>query len=221
LSVTTWILLAVSAALAAGGASAMVIAAQRVRRQDRYVEAVRTAAITDPLTGILNRRGFIGALQRELARAKRYGLRFVIAYVDVRGLKAVNDSEGHLAGDALLEEVARLLRDCARADDVVGRLGGDEMGLLLVQQGPEGAEAVLRRLRNQIPVCREALGLTTPWDLTIGTAAFPTDGETVNALIAAADRRLYEQRGISLPRPRLRWPSEVRRGHASRGRRAT
>jgi diguanylate cyclase (GGDEF)-like protein len=219
-SVITWILLTVSAVLAGGGASAMVIAHRRVRRQDQYVAAVRAAAITDPLTGILNRRGFIGALQRELARAKRHQLRFVVAYVDVRGLKAVNDSEGHLAGDALLEEVARMLRDCARADDVVGRLGGDEMGLLLVEQGPEGADAVLRRLRNQIPVRRDALGLLTPWDVTIGTAAFPTDGSTVNALIATADRRLYEQRGISLRRPRLRWPSEARRAHASRGRRS-
>ena len=128
----------------------------------------------------------------------RYGRPFVLAYVDVRGLKAVNDTEGHLAGDALLKEAAGLLSDSARADDIVGRIGGDEMGLLLAEQGPEGAEAVTSRISEQIPARRATLGLRSQWDLTIGTASYPEDGETVNDLLAAADRRLYRQRGIAL-----------------------
>ncbi len=192
--------LALAAALAVGGLSAgwAVYSGHRVRRQAGALAAMSTAALTDQLTGVLNRRGFLEAVERELARAKRYDRGFVLAYVDVRGLKGVNDTEGHHAGDELLKEAASLLQDSARADDVVGRLGGDEMGLLLVEQGAEGADAVRRRVAAQVPDRREKLGLHSSWDLTIGTAAYPEDGETVDDLLRVADLRLYEQRGIDL-----------------------
>ena len=192
--------LALAAALAFGGLSAgwALYSSHRVRRQANAFAAMSTAALTDQLTGVLNRRGFLEAVERELARARRYERGFVLAYVDVRGLKGVNDTEGHRAGDELLKEAASLLQDSARADDVVGRLGGDEMGLLLIEQGVDGAGAVRRRVENQVPIRREKLGLHSPWDLTIGTAAFPDDGETVDDLLRVADERLYEQRGIDL-----------------------
>jgi diguanylate cyclase (GGDEF)-like protein len=190
------------------GAIAVYLAGVRLRRQAGYVAEVTAAAMTDPLTGVFNRRGFLDALDRELSRSRRYGHPFILAYTDVRGLKQVNDSHGHLAGDAVLKEAAQLLRDSARADDVVGRLGGDEMALLLVQQGLEGADAVVGRIRAGISERRRRLGLSTTWDLTIGLAAFPDDGDTVSGLLATADRRLYEQRGIQLVRRRVRWPAE-------------
>ncbi len=193
-----WLALALSLALATVGASAAFVATRRVKRQAGQFAAVTAAALTDPLTGVLNRRGFIEALERELARARRYNLRFVLAYIDVRNLKGVNDTEGHLAGDELLKDAAHLLKDSARADDVVGRLGGDEMGLLLVEQGAEGADVVINRITSQIPERQEALGLRAPWDLTVGTSSFPDDGSTATELLATADRRLYEQRGIAL-----------------------
>ncbi len=193
-----WLALAFSLALAAATATAAFVATRRVKRQAGQFAAVTAAALTDPLTGVLNRRGFIEALERELARARRYNLRFVLAYVDVRNLKGVNDTEGHLAGDELLKDAAHLLKDSARADDVVGRIGGDEMGLLLVEQGAEGADVVINRITSQIPERQEALGLRAPWDLTVGTSSFPDDGSTVTELLATADRRLYEQRGIAL-----------------------
>jgi diguanylate cyclase (GGDEF)-like protein len=151
---------------------------------------------------VLNRRGFIEAVERELARARRYRHPFVLAYVDVRGLKTVNDTEGHLAGDTLLKSVAVLLTECARADDVVGRLGGDELGLLLVEQTPEAAMVVTRRIADQVAARRKTMSLGAHWDLTIGSAAFPQDGQTVDELIATADRRLYQQRGIHLAESR-------------------
>ncbi len=110
------------------------MAGRRARRQAAGSTAVSAQALTDPLTGVLNRRGFLDAAERELARARRYEHPFALAYVDVRGLKAVNDTEGHLAGDELLREAAGLLTDSARADDVVGRIGGDELALLLAEQ---------------------------------------------------------------------------------------
>jgi diguanylate cyclase (GGDEF)-like protein len=92
------------------------------------------------------------------------------------------------------------LRDCARAGDVVGRLGGDEFGLLLTEQSASGADIVQARLRAQIPDRRAAIATDVPWDLTIGTAAYPHDGDSFPALLSAADRRLYAQRGIQLRR---------------------
>lgn len=193
-----WLALGGALAFAAGAGAWAMYSGYRVRRQARQFAAMSTAALTDPLTGVLNRRGFTEAAERELARAKRYGRPFVLAFVDVRGLKAVNDTEGHAAGDQLLTETARLLQDSARADDVVGRIGGDEMGLLLVEQNNQGAAAVRRRIDAEVRARRSTLGIRSPWDLTIGTASFPQDGDTVEDLLHAADLRLYEQRGISL-----------------------
>jgi diguanylate cyclase (GGDEF)-like protein len=138
------------------------------------------------------------AAEREHARAGRYDRPFVLAYVDVRGLKAVNDTEGHLMGDELIKTVAGLMKESARADDVVGRIGGDEFALLLAEQTAEGAEPVIRRIRAHVSERRSAMEIRVPWELTIGIAAFPEDGSTLEELLGVADRRLYEQRGIAL-----------------------
>jgi diguanylate cyclase (GGDEF)-like protein len=193
-----WIALAAALALAGTAGVATIVAGRRARVQTQRLAAVSAQALTDPLTGVLNRRGFLAALERELARARRYGRPFALAYVDVRGLKAVNDSEGHLAGDELLCEAAGILEDSARADDVVGRIGGDELALLLGEQSGEGADVVANRIKAQVPERRAALRLREPWDLTIGTASYPADGTSADELLEVADRRLYEQRGIEI-----------------------
>jgi diguanylate cyclase (GGDEF)-like protein len=193
-----WIALGACVLLTASMGGVALRNGRRASRDRGQLERVKAVAKTDPLTGVLNRRGFTEAVDRELARARRHDRQFVLAYVDVRGLKAVNDTEGHLAGDELLKGVATLLTESARADDVVGRIGGDELGLLLVEQSGDSAAAVTRRIEAQVSARRSALGLRTPWGLTVGTAAFPEDGDTFDDLVAAADRRLYEQRGIAL-----------------------
>jgi diguanylate cyclase (GGDEF)-like protein len=93
-----------------------------------------------------------------------------------------------------------LLTESARAHDLVGRIGGDELAVLLAEQSPEGAAAMTQRVRSQIPAHRTSLGLATAWDVTIGTSSFPEDGDTFEQLLEAADRRLYQQRGIDLAR---------------------
>lgn len=193
-----WIVLGAALLLAALLAAAAWRTGLLARRRRKQMEIVSEAALTDPLTGALNRRGFTEAVERELDRARRYDRCFALAFVDVRGLKRVNDSEGHLAGDELLRQTATLLQESARTHDVVGRLGGDELGVLLVEQSAEGAEAVITRIREQLPESRIRSGLHTAWDLTIGTATFPEDGDTFEGLLGTADRRLYQQRGIAL-----------------------
>jgi diguanylate cyclase (GGDEF)-like protein len=193
-----WAALAVAFGLAFVFAAVALRSSRRARRREKEFVAISAAAQTDALTGILNRRGFVEAAERELARASRYDRPFVLAYVDVRGLKAVNDTEGHLMGDELLGAVAGLMRESARADDVVGRIGGDEFALLLDEQTAPGAEPVVRRIQARVQERRAAMEIRVPWELTIGIAAFPEDGNTLEELLGVADRRLYEQRGIAL-----------------------
>ncbi|MGB8880185.1 MAG: GGDEF domain-containing protein, partial [Solirubrobacteraceae bacterium] len=193
-----WIALAAAFALALAFAAMALRSSRRARKREMEFVAISAAAQTDALTGILNRRGFMDASERELARASRYNRPFVLAYVDVRGLKAVNDTEGHLMGDELIKTVAGLMKESARADDVVGRIGGDEFALLLGEQTVESAEPVIRRIRARVAERRAAMEIRMPWELTIGIAAFPQDGSTLEELLGVADRRLYEQRGIAL-----------------------
>jgi diguanylate cyclase (GGDEF)-like protein len=101
---------------------------------------------------------------------------------------------------------------------VVGRIGGDEFALLLTEQSADFADVVTSRIRRRVADRRAALKLGVPWDLTIGTAAYPEDGQTFDELLATADRRLYEQRGIELGRPR-RGRLKPEDAAASRGRR--
>ncbi|MGA8720178.1 MAG: GGDEF domain-containing protein [Solirubrobacteraceae bacterium] len=193
-----WIALGAAFGLMLAFAGIALRSSRRARRREKEFAAISAAALTDALTGILNRRGFTEAAERELARASRYNRPFVLAYVDVRGLKTVNDTEGHLMGDELIKTVADLMKESARADDVVGRIGGDEFALLLGEQTAESAEPVVRRIRARVAEARAAMEISVPWELTIGMASFPDDGATLEGLLDLADRRLYEQRGIAL-----------------------
>lgn len=193
-----WLPFGVALALAAAAGVAAVRSGRRARARAGEVASVTADAMTDPLTGILNRRGFTTVAQRELERAQRYGHPLALAFVDVRGLKSVNDTRGHQAGDELLKHVAALLKESSRSHDLVGRIGGDELAVMLTEQGVDGMTAVLRRVRTQLPATRAALGFDHDWDLTIGMAVFPRDGHSVEDLLATADRRLYMQRGIEL-----------------------
>jgi diguanylate cyclase (GGDEF)-like protein len=193
-----WVALGAAFALMLAFAGIALRSGRRARRREKEFAAISAAALTDALTGIFNRRGFTEAAERELARASRYDRPFVLAYVDVRGLKSVNDTEGHLMGDELIKTVAGLMKESGRADDVVGRIGGDEFALLLAEQTAESAGPVIRRIRARVAEARAEMEISVPWELTIGVASFPDDGKTLEELLDVSDRRLYEQRGIAL-----------------------
>lgn len=144
-------------------------------------EQLRDAALTDGLTGLANFRGFTHHLNREVARGKRYKDSFCVVMIDVDGLKAINDREGHLAGDAALRSVATDLRVVLRGTDVLARYGGDEFAVLLAQTTRQQAQTTMTRFKDwtEVPV-------------SYGVAEFPTDGEEAPALLAAADRDLYQ-----------------------------
>jgi diguanylate cyclase (GGDEF)-like protein/putative nucleotidyltransferase with HDIG domain len=150
-------------------------------REDQRDELARIS-LTDPLTEALNRRGFEDRLARELADARRTGRPLTLAVLDLDDFKAVNDRQGHAAGDALLREAVARLTEVLRPHDSLGRLGGDEFAVLFPGAGEADAETVAGRLRD-------ALAGRVP--ASIGHSCFPADGATAEELFVLADRRLY------------------------------
>lgn len=116
----------------------------------KRAEAAEAAADHDVLTPALNRRGFVQALNRTMAFCTRYSAEAVLLYLDLDGFKAVNDSLGHAAGDAALVHVAKLLMANVRESDAVGRLGGDEFGLVMLNAGLDAGREKARRLAETL-----------------------------------------------------------------------
>jgi diguanylate cyclase (GGDEF)-like protein len=149
-------------------------------------------ARTDPLTGLLNRRGLTEALDRETARARRTGATVSLVLLDLDRFKSLNDTLGHPAGDAALVGVADILRRGLRAGDVAGRWGGDEFGLVFVDLTSEIAYDVVDRLRAHLthPSCALVRGRKVSF--SAGVAALSGTDAIAADLMALADAALYE-----------------------------
>lgn len=168
--------------------AAILIGAMR-GRTDVLIEQLFDAARTDPLTGLLNRRGFRDLLDLELERARRAEGCVTVLVADIDHFKEVNDRSGHHVGDAALQRTARTLDEGKRQIDVVARVGGEEFTLILPDtDAPEGM-AIAERLRCQFQ--REFAAETVPLTICFGIATFPVDGETAGALLRAGDAALY------------------------------
>jgi diguanylate cyclase (GGDEF)-like protein len=112
---------------------------RRIEELEQRLTQAEALAERDPLTGALNRRGFMRALERAIAFVDRYQEPAAVIFIDLDGFKAVNDGFGHAAGDAVLKHVARLLMSHVRESDSIGRLGGDEFGVILARAAPDEA----------------------------------------------------------------------------------
>lgn len=145
----------------------------------------------DTLLPVANRRAFVRELSRIISYSERYKAPSSLVYFDLNGFKAVNDAMGHAAGDAALLHVARLLVDNVRESDVVGRLGGDEFGVILAHADEKQAQekaSVLAEIIGTTPVTYD--GSSFHIYVAYGTSTF-AGGESVSEAIAAADRAMY------------------------------
>ncbi len=155
----------------------------------KALEKEKELARLDTLTGLANRRAFYEALEKERARAHRYGRPLTVAYLDVDDFKRINDSQGHAIGDMVLVTMGQTLRENLRVNDVVARLGGDEFALLLPETDVTAAETVVRKVQDLLRAEMEAYG----WHITfsIGVANFLDPPESLETMIRTADELMY------------------------------
>ncbi len=157
------------------------------------LQRVREEAATDPLTGLANRRTIMAEVAAEIARAERRGGTLSVLFCDLDAFKAINDRDGHAAGDRVLRTVAASLRAVIRQGDTAGRYGGDELLVLAPDTDVQAAERLARRIGAAVRLAAGDDGV----NVTIGIASWPADGRTASEVVAAADRAMYrgKQRG--------------------------
>jgi diguanylate cyclase (GGDEF)-like protein len=156
---------------------------------------LRKASLTDDLTLLYNRRGFMALADQQLRLARRQGKDAVVMYADMDGFKQLNDTYGHAVGDRALVAVARVLQTTVRDCDVVARLGGDEFTILAMDADGAGARIIQRRIEERLAILNASGELPTSIALTIGhTRVRPSDPATVCELLARADQLLYARK---------------------------
>jgi diguanylate cyclase (GGDEF)-like protein len=162
---------------------------------ERQVHELESLANSDPLTGLSNRRFLQEQLRHALAVYKRYETPFALLVLDVDGLKRVNDSKGHKAGDRVLVQVASAMRRTLRTTDTAARIGGDEFCVLATNQTAAAAEPLGQRIADAVDV--ETGGDETV-GVSVGVVSCPEHGEDVDALLEMADQAMYRAKAGGL-----------------------
>lgn len=182
----------VSARVLASGVMWGSLLAWVLSHADSAHQALSRAAHTDALTGLPNRLLLYDRLEQTLLSAKRREQRVAVLFLDLDGFKAINDTLGHAAGDALLQEVARRLTNTLRSEDTVARLGGDEfVAVLNIAQLHDTdliAERLLQALTSPIQWRNETMNVSA----SIGISTFPNHGEDTDTLLKCADTAMYK-----------------------------
>jgi diguanylate cyclase (GGDEF)-like protein len=168
-----------------------------VAQLQERIEELDELAHQDTLIDMPNRRGFMRALERFIDRAKRYGEPAAMLFVDLDGLKSINDSFGHQAGDVALIQVAHLLVGGVRRSDVVARLGGDEFAILLAHSTEDNAHETASRLADLIANCEiKHDGDELPLSVAIGVAMIGPDDDA-ETIMARADEEMYRRKAAA------------------------
>jgi diguanylate cyclase (GGDEF)-like protein/PAS domain S-box-containing protein len=174
------------------GMLASVVSAFDLTERKLAEEKVQLLAVTDPLTGLGNYRRLVEALDAEVKRTGRTGRPFAVLLLDLDQLKKINDRFGHLIGSQALCRLADVLRVYCRAIDTAARYGGDEFAVILPETTAAAARLVASRIRSRLG----ADSLEPTLSASIGVAVYPQDGETMEALLRAADRELYGMKPV-------------------------
>jgi diguanylate cyclase (GGDEF)-like protein len=150
-------------------------------------------SITDSLTEVSTRRHFLERFFEEVRRSMRHKANLSLLMLDLDHFKEKNDKFGHLVGDVILKEVAKVLKSSLREIDIIARYGGEEFTIVLTGTGREGAFQVAGRIRQDIEgVIFRAYDEVVSTTVSIGVAVFPDDGVDVDSLLEASDRALYK-----------------------------
>jgi diguanylate cyclase (GGDEF)-like protein len=181
-------------------AAVVKLAAERDRLREELgkargrIASLERLADEDSLTPVANRRAFVRQLTRMIAFTHRYGVPASVVYFDINNMKQINDAYGHPAGDAALRHIAMVLQENIRSSDIVGRLGGDEFGVILAQTDEEQAHGKAAALAEAIANAPLSwAGVSLPLSAAYGVYAF-TGSDDPQRAIEAADRAMYQQK---------------------------
>ena len=162
---------------------------------ERQVNELESLANSDPLTGLSNRRYLQDQLRQALGIYKRYETPFALLILDVDGLKRLNDSKGHQAGDRALVQVATAMRRTLRTTDTAARIGGDEFCVLATNQNATAAEPLAQRIVDAVDA---ETGADSPIGISIGVVSCPEHGDDTDALLEMADQAMYRAKAGGL-----------------------
>ncbi len=161
----------------------------------RLYDALRSLSLTDELTGLRNRRGFMALAEQELKIAQRTRRGMFLLFIDLDRLKQINDTLGHSEGDAALLETAHLLQETFRTSDILARLGGDEFGVLMVETAEESAQVLTARLQKNLADRNARVNRSCQLSLSVGIAHYdPASPCTIDELLVRADAMMYEEK---------------------------
>jgi diguanylate cyclase (GGDEF)-like protein/PAS domain S-box-containing protein len=177
------------------GAPAVMGSMVDVTERKHLEEALRSLSLTDELTGLYNRRGFSTLAESHLSIARRKGQDLLLVLGDIDGLKLVNDTFGHAAGDQVVIDAANVLKGTYRRVDILARIGGDEFTAFPIEAGPDSAEILTNRLQDNIAKHNERYARPFRLSMSVGVGRInPADCPTVQRLLAEADRELYRRK---------------------------
>jgi PAS domain S-box/diguanylate cyclase (GGDEF) domain len=177
------------------GAPAVMGSMVDVTERKHLEEALRSLSLTDELTGLYNRRGFSTLAERHLSLARRKGQDLLLVLGDIDGLKLVNDTFGHAAGDQVVIDAATVLKGTYRRVDILARIGGDEFTAFPIEAGPDSAEILTSRLQDNIAKHNERYTRPFRLSMSVGVGRIKAaDCPTVQRLLAEADRELYRRK---------------------------
>jgi diguanylate cyclase (GGDEF)-like protein/PAS domain S-box-containing protein len=170
-----------------GEAGSYEIIVEDITQQRKLEDHLRQQAAKDPLTGLANYRHLVETVDNEIKRSERTAREFALLFLDLDGLKLINDHFGHITGSQALCRLADVLSICSRKIDTPARFGGDEFALVLPETGHVSANLVARRICDSLAND----GRMPKLSVSIGVAIYPGDGEKVDSLLGAADNALY------------------------------
>ncbi len=174
---------------------AVTVVSKDITNRKTMEEELRALSLTDELTGLYNRRGFIALAEQCFRLANRMHMKVPVGYADLDGLKAINDSFGHQEGDKALVEAADAFRESFRDSDIIARLGGDEFVVVPIANNGSGIEAALDRLQKNIALRNQREGRNYRLSVSIGVTYYdPRNPCTIEEILDRGDKIMYEQK---------------------------
>ncbi len=167
-----------------------------ITERKKMEELLLTTSITDPLTGLMNRRGFFNFAEKQIDIFKRSKRNLTVLFLDLNDLKEINDNFGHNAGDQALLDIAGILRKTFRSSDIIARIGGDEFTVLIIDpQSPDIEKIINSKIKNNLTIHNEKMKREYNLSLSMGFAHFDHFcPSSIDALLVKADALMYEDK---------------------------